>query len=52
MSLLDEPRHEGLSSMENAPDVNVEDAVEFGFSDLSRWLDMIFRLSDDFVSST
>lgn len=50
--MLDETGHEGLGSMENAPDVDVEDAVEFGFSDLSRWLDMIFRLSDDFVSST
>ena len=48
--MLDEPRHEGLSSMENAPDVNVEDAVEFGFSDLSRWLDRMSRLSNDFIS--
>ena len=48
--MLDETGHEGLGSMENAPDVDVEDAVEFGFSDLSRWLDRISRLSNDFIS--
>ena len=50
--MLDETGHEGLSSMENAPDIDVEDAVEFGFSDLNRWLDRVSRLSDDFTSPT